>query len=72
MKQNMSLFYTSDLIADFANHDREQAKRLDKLPKCDCCREPIQDEHCFDIYGDIYCEECGIKLFRRNTEDFIN
>lgn len=65
MKQNMSLFYTSDPIADFANHDREQAKRLDRLPKCDRCRRPIQDEYLFDIYGDVYCEKCGTLLFRR-------
>ena len=52
-------------------HERQQEKLLARLPKCDRCREHIQGEHYFDIYGDIYCEECGIKLFRKNTEDYI-
>jgi ribosomal protein L34E len=63
----MSLFYTSDPVADFANYDREQAKRLAKLPKCDRCRKPIQDEYLFDFYGDVYCERCAMRLFRREV-----
>lgn len=45
-------------------HERQQERQLAQLPKCDRCGEPIQGEHYFDIYGDIYCEECGHKLFR--------
>jgi DNA-directed RNA polymerase subunit RPC12/RpoP len=51
-------------------NERRQERQLAQLPKCDRCHEEIQ-EYFFDIYGEIYCEECGIKLFRKNTEDYI-
>lgn len=44
-------------------HDRQLERERERLPKCDRCGEEIQ-EYFFDIYGDIYCEECAHKLFR--------
>lgn len=67
----MSLLYTSDPVADFARHDREQAKREKQLPKCDYCNQPIQDEHLFDIGGDVMCEKCLIREFRKDVEDYV-
>ena len=43
-----------------------QEREREQLPKCDRCHEEIQ-EHFFDIYGEIYCEECAHKLFRREV-----
>jgi hypothetical protein len=54
------------------DHDREQAKRLEQLPKCDYCNKPIQDEHLFDICGDVFCERCVIRNFRKDTEDYVS
>jgi ribosomal protein L34E len=48
-------------------HDRQQERLRSRLPKCDRCHEPIQGEYLFDIYGDIYCEDCAKKLFRREV-----
>jgi DNA-directed RNA polymerase subunit RPC12/RpoP len=56
-----------DMYDQWLAHERQQERLLARLPKCDRCREPIQGEHLFDIYGDIYCEECGIKMFRREV-----
>ena len=67
----MSLFYTSDPLTDFANHDREQAKRLDELPVCEICGEPIQDEHLFLINDEFVCTECLIRDFRKDVEDYV-
>lgn len=47
-------------------HDRRQEMQRERLPKCDRCKEEIQ-EYFFDIYGDIYCEDCAHKLFRREV-----
>ena len=47
-------------------HDRRQERRREQLPKCDRCKDEIQ-EYLFDIYGDIYCEDCTRKLFRREV-----
>lgn len=60
-----------DNYAQWLAHERQQERQLARLPKCDCCGEAVQGENYFDIYGETYCEECGIKLFRKNTEDYI-
>ena len=49
---------TNDPLADFARYDAEQAAKLDKLPKCDYCGEPIQDEKYYEIEGKNICLEC--------------
>ena len=67
----MSYFRTGDPLDDFDRLDREQAQREARLPVCDECGEVIHDDHCFNIYGEILCEECMIEKFRKNTEDFL-
>ena len=64
-------FRTDDPIADFNRYDAEQQNYLDKLPKCDCCGEPITDEHYYDIDGTFFCEECLKDEFRKNTDDYM-
>lgn len=39
-------------------HEDEQEQRISRLPHCDHCHEPIQDEYYFEIDGEIICEEC--------------
>ena len=51
-------------------HDAEQERKLSRLPKCKYCGQPIQDDHYFEIDGEIYCEEHMIELFRKNTDDY--
>ena len=65
------MFFTDDPVADFHRHDREQEAWLKKLPICDLCGEHIQSEQLFDIEGDLYCEDCGESLFKRNAENYI-
>ena len=62
--------WTDDPIADFDRHDAEQQKQLDKLPKCDFCGEPIQDEHFYIICGDFVCLEC-LEACRKDTDDYV-
>lgn len=52
-------------------HDRQQEAELKKLPVCEKCGQPIQSEDLYDIEGDLYCEECGDRLFKRYTENYI-
>jgi DNA-directed RNA polymerase subunit RPC12/RpoP len=56
-----------DNYSQWEAHERQQERQRARLPKCDRCGEEIQGEHYFDIYGDIYCEECAYKLFRREV-----
>ena len=64
-------FRTGDALADFARWDEEQTKQLDKLPKCAECGEPIQDEECFEINGELICPGCLKSNHRKWTEDYI-
>ena len=54
----------------FARRDAEQENWLNSRPKCEECREHIQDEYLYDIGGALYCEDCMTKLFRQDTEKY--
>lgn len=60
----------NDPYRDFQIHEAEQEEKLNKLPKCIDCGQAIQDDWLFDIFGDLYCEKCLNKNFRRYTEDY--
>lgn len=52
-------------------HEARQQAELVRLPKCDCCCEPIQDDFCYQIDGEIFCEECLNEQFRKETDSLI-
>ena len=66
------MFLSDDPLLDFARYDREQTRLLKQLPECDYCGKPIQDEHYFDINGDVMCEKCLIRSFRKDTDDYVS
>lgn len=55
-------------------HERRKEKLLEQLPLCEAhkCRHPIQDDYYFEIDGEILCEDCMNRRYRKNTEDFVN
>lgn len=55
----------------FLQHSEEEEEELRRLPICVCCGESIQDEHLYDIDGDIYCESCMKSEFRKSVTDYI-
>lgn len=42
------------------NYDEEAEDWLESLPKCSCCKEPIQDEEYIEVDGECYCNECEL------------
>lgn len=54
--------------------ERERERRLERLPICEGykCGKRIQDEDYYDVDGEILCENCMKKKYRRKTEDFID
>lgn len=56
-----------DNYSAWEQHEVEQEKQLDKLPLCDYCDEPIQDEYAYYIDGSWYCERCMNENFRREV-----
>lgn len=63
--------YTDDPIADFLRYDAEQERKLEMLPVCVCCGEPIQTEEYYDINDDLFCPECMEDNFKRWTGNYI-
>jgi hypothetical protein len=63
-----------DNFSQWASHDREQEALLDKLPQCEetKCGKTIQDDFYYEIDGEILCEDCMNRRYRKNTEDFVN
>ena len=60
-------FRTDDPVADFERHDREQARRLARLPTCERCGHPIQQERAVCIEGFWYYDN-SIEQYRREVE----
>ena len=53
------------------NHETEQEQALEAYPRCDCCGEPITDEHFYNIDGTFLCEACLNEEYRKRTEDYM-
>lgn len=58
------MIYTDNPINDFLAHDMEQQEQLERLPKCDQCGKPIQDEFLYEIGNEILCESCMNDMYR--------
>lgn len=50
-------------------HERQQEKWLDSRPKCDRCRQAIQDDFCYETEDGLFCEECLLDKYRKPIED---
>lgn len=50
--------YTDNPVADFMKHDARQQALLDRLPKCENCGHPIQQDTVAFIGGCFYCDDC--------------
>ena len=60
-------YRTDDPLADHARWERQQEQLAANLPKCDICGRTIED-HYFNIYGEICCEDCLEDNFRVTVE----
>ena len=65
------MYITDDPLEDFARHDAEQARELEKLPICAECGEPIQTEECYEINDELVCPDCLEYHYRKEVEDYI-
>lgn len=62
---------SNDPIADYDRYDAEQEKRLENLPVCEYCNEPIQQETAI-YYSDVWCcKECEGLLWLDIRSDFL-
>lgn len=63
---------TDDPVSDFYRYDALMADREAKLPHCEKCGEPIDDDVYFEIDNEILCEKCMHDRYARSTEDWLN
>jgi formylmethanofuran dehydrogenase subunit E len=49
-----------------------QAKREARLPQCEDCGKPINDDIYFEVDNEILCEKCMHDRYGRSTEDWLN
>lgn len=65
------MFYTDDPVRDFDRYDMAQAQREARLPKCEKCGKPINDDIYFEIENETLCEKCMHDEYARSTEDYL-
>jgi formylmethanofuran dehydrogenase subunit E len=65
------MFYTDDPIRDFDRYDMALAQREARLPVCEKCKKPINDDTYFEIDEEILCEKCMHDRYARSTEDWL-
>lgn len=65
------MFYSDDPLMDFDRYDRAMAQREAKLPKCEKCGKPINDDFYYEIDAEILCEKCMQDEYARSTEDYL-
>ena len=63
--------FSDDPLLDFDRYDRQQTEDLKKRPVCCYCGEQIQDDFCYEINGEYYCEYCLDMHFRKAVDDII-
>jgi formylmethanofuran dehydrogenase subunit E len=61
--------YTDVPLADFYKWDAEQTAKLEQLPECAECDEPIQDCY-YEINGERVCPECLDSNHKHWIEDY--
>ncbi len=65
------MYYSDDPVRDFMMHDAKQTQWLEQQPVCSECDEHIQDEYCYEINGELICEDCLNTNHKKRTEDYI-
>ena len=65
------MFRTGDPLYDFERHDAEQEQWLSKLPVCEVCGEPIQQEKAVYYNDQWFCKEHEAEAWQVIREDFL-
>ena len=55
----------------YKQHEADQARELNRLPRCANCDEPITADHFYEIEGVFICPDCLDADYRRSTDDYI-
>ena len=64
------MFLTGNPVADAERYHAEQDRKLDMLPKCSCCNEPITTEKAIYYNDQWCCRSCEQEFWEDIREDF--
>lgn len=64
------MYITDDPVSDYDRYDAEHAIQLERLPRCICCGEHIQQETVVCINDELLCDTCITEYFRKPIEDY--
>ena len=53
-----------DYLDLFHEEEERLAKIEERLPKCDCCGETINEDYAYEINGERICEDCLFDNYR--------
>ena len=54
----MGFYYSDDPVRDYNRKAHDEDVWLKSLPKCEHCKDPIQDENYYEFEDALVCEEC--------------
>lgn len=66
------MYRTDDPAADYDRWDADQARKIEKLPVCADCGEPVMDDHYYLINDEVICPDCLESGYRKEIEDYID
>ena len=61
---------TCPVQASFIERDHREAQYLESLPVCDGCGLPINEDYYYNVYGELYCEDCLNNIFRHSIDEY--
>ena len=64
------MLYIPDNYDRWLQHDAEQERKLQMLPKCSECDEHIQTDECYEINDELVCPDCLKQNHRKWVEDY--
>lgn len=65
------MLYSDNPIKDHYRYEAEREKQLQKLPKCSYCHDFIQEDFYFEINGEVICETCMDRFFKKDVDDYV-
>lgn len=66
----MSYFRRGDPEDDFDRLDALQAAYHERLPKCEKCKNTIEEEDYYEIDDEILCEECMKEKYGKSCHEY--
>lgn len=60
------MIWTGNPVRDYDRYDYYNAKMQSRLPVCDECGEPIQEDFYYELNGEKVCDCCLLDYCKNN------